>query len=127
MDKPNRPMDNRQRPQLPQDDKQTDLQKLPPDQKLPPKKPNIPPKAEPKQIPPTPEPKKQEPKPEKAEPVTSQTTEAKSDPESETESDLGFEPVFDQESEKVLNQLPPDEDNVLRYRIRQQYNRYIRN
>ena len=37
------------------------------------------------------------------------------------------EPLFDQESEKVLNQLPPDEDNVLRYRIRQQYNRYRRN
>ena len=35
--------------------------------------------------------------------------------------------VFDQESEKILNQLPQDEDNVLRYRIRQQYNRYRRN
>ena len=37
-----------------------------------------------------------------------------------------IEPVFDQESEKILNQLPPDEDNVLRYRIRQQYKRYRR-
>ncbi|MDY6407104.1 MAG: tetratricopeptide repeat protein [Pseudomonadota bacterium] len=35
--------------------------------------------------------------------------------------------VFDQESEKILNILPPEKDNVLRYRIRQQYNRYKRN
>ena len=41
--------------------------------------------------------------------------------------ELELEPIFDQESEKVLNQLPQDEDNVLRYRIRQQYNRYRRN
>ena len=35
------------------------------------------------------------------------------------------QPIFDQESERILNQLPTDPDSVLRYRIRQQYNRRI--
>ena len=33
--------------------------------------------------------------------------------------------IFDQESEKILNQLPTDVNSVLRYRIYQQYHRHV--
>lgn len=76
-----------------------------------------------------PQPPKQEPQPQE-EQQQEQENPPKQDPEppnAESEGEPEEEPLFDQESEQVLNQLPPDEDNVLRYRIRQQYNRYRRN
>ena len=50
--------------------------------------------------------------------------------EKEGKEDVGLQseeeqPIFDQESERILNQLPTDPNSVLRYRIHQQYNRRI--